>query len=56
MTEVAWYAKSQRWEAYAHLDGRKHYLGRFDTVEGAAETAATWRARNMPFSPEAVAA
>jgi AP2 domain/HNH endonuclease len=41
-----------RWMATAMLNGRRTTIGRYATEIEAAEAAAEWRARNMPFSAE----
>ncbi len=50
---VAWNRRRGRWEAYASLNGRKHFLGRFDDEVAAAEAASEFRAAHMPFSEDA---
>jgi hypothetical protein len=41
------------WIAQAHLEGRLHHLGRFDTEIEAAMAARAWRLEHMPFTVEA---
>jgi hypothetical protein len=47
---VCYLRASRKWRAYAQLDGVLHYLGDHKTEQEAAEVAATFRARHMPFS------
>lgn len=42
-----------KWESHAKLNGKQHYLGRYDDEEEAGAVAAAWRAEHMPFSREA---
>lgn len=47
---VAWRADMKQWTAQVTIQGKRHYLGRFDTEEAAAEAAAAFRAEHMPFA------
>lgn len=49
---VSFDASRGRWSAHAQLDGKRRFLGRFDTEEEAAAAAAQWRREHMPFSEE----
>jgi hypothetical protein len=44
------------WKAQVKLNQRNHFLGRFVTIEEAADAAAKFRAEHMPFSSDARAA
>lgn len=50
---VAWRADTNRWEAYAHLNGCKHSFGCHLLEEDAAEAAQAGRLVLMPYSVEA---
>lgn len=41
-----------RWSAQVTLNGRAHWLGRFDTEEEAAQAAADFRSEHMPYAVE----
>lgn len=45
---VCWDRQRNKWIAQATLHGRHIFIGRFETVEQAAEAAHLWRVRNMP--------
>jgi hypothetical protein len=47
---VAWRRDVGQWTAQVTIRGRRHYLGRFDSEEAAAEASAAFRAEHMPFS------
>ncbi len=51
---VCWSPRFNKWRAYANLEGKHHFLGYHAEEEIAAEAAADWRRRNMPFSQEAL--
>jgi hypothetical protein len=38
-----------KWCAQGKLNGVRHFLGKFDTEEEAAEVAEVWRMENLPF-------
>lgn len=42
----------ERYRATVTKDGVVHRFGMFDTAEEAGDVTATWRAQNMPLSPE----
>lgn len=44
------------WRAYASLNGHMHNLGRYNTEQDAANAAALFRHRHMPFSADAAIA
>lgn len=44
------------WRAQCGLNGRNHFLGRFDTEEEAAAAASAFRAKHMPYSDDAAKA
>lgn len=39
-----------RWEATCHLNGKRFYLGRFDSADEAEKAASSWRRKHMPYS------
>lgn len=43
-----------QWQAYARVKERMHYLGRYTTEAEASAAARDFRAKNMPFSAEAL--
>lgn len=45
---VAWDAEQNKWRAYATIDRRRHWLGRFDDELAAAAVAREFRLANMP--------
>jgi hypothetical protein len=47
---ICWHGHSQRWMAYGEVDGKRVYLGYFDTEKEAAAAARTWRQAHMPFA------
>jgi len=47
---VNWNKSSGKWMARIHYDGKRHYLGLFETEEEAGRAAAEARAQHMPFS------
>ncbi len=49
---VAFDKRRGKWTAQVKVNGRKHYLGGFDTEEEAAAVAADFRRREMPYSEE----
>jgi hypothetical protein len=49
---VCWDATRQRWQAKCKLKGRTHNLGRFLVEQDAADAAAQFRAKHMPYSAE----
>lgn len=53
---VSWFPQTQRWRAYAGVNGRFIHLGYFIDEEEAAMAAAEFRAAHMPCSAEGTAA
>lgn len=51
---VAWHPASGKWMAYAQVQRKRTHLGLFDQEEEAAEAAAQFRAKQMPYSKEAL--
>lgn len=50
---VSWDRQRNKWIAQATLHGRHIFIGRFDTIEQAAEAAHLWRVENMPaYQPD----
>lgn len=47
---VYWDASRGKWVAAAQVDKKKVHIGRFDDEQDAADAAAAWRRRHMPFS------
>jgi hypothetical protein len=47
---VYWYRRTGAWQAQAKLDGKCHYLGRFQSELAAAEVAEAFRQEHMPFA------
>lgn len=47
---VSWYKRSGVWRAKAHLDGKQHHVGHFDSEVAAARAAEAWRLEHMPFA------
>lgn len=50
------YTRGDKWRVQVKPDGRSMHLGVFESVEAADEFARAWRARHMPFSPDAATA
>lgn len=50
---VCWDKAHGCWRASAMLDGKRYYLGLFAVEEDAAEAAAAFRAKHMPFATAA---
>ena len=50
---VTWNKRAAKWQASVKLNGRSHYLGLFDSEDAAGARAASFRAKQMPFSKEA---
>jgi hypothetical protein len=46
-------ARRGRWVAVAQLNGKRHFLGYYDTQEQASAVSAAFRAEHMPFSQDA---
>lgn len=49
---VSWDAQRLKWRAHCWVGGRNHYLGRFDSEQAAAEAAADYRRRHMPYATD----
>jgi hypothetical protein len=49
---VSWDASRGQWKAQAKLHGRGYFIGRYETEQEAADAAAAWRERHMPFNIE----
>lgn len=47
---VTWREDRNKWRAEATLDGKKHHIGYFATVEEAEAVVTKWRRTNMPYS------
>lgn len=47
---VSWYRSYEKWQAEYKLNGKRHHLGYFDTIEEAAQAVKTARKSKMPFS------
>jgi hypothetical protein len=47
---VAWDKESKRWMAYADIDHKRYFLGRFDDEAEAARVAREFRMERMPFA------
>lgn len=47
---VSWVKHDQKWEAYMHLNGKKHNLGYYTDEAEAAAVAAAFRSKHMPYS------
>ena len=47
---VSWDKPTGRWKAQVTLNGRNHFLGRFDSEDHAARVAADFRREHMPCS------
>lgn len=50
---VSWEERTKTWRARAIVNGITYRLGRFNTIEEAAEVVKEFRKNNMPFSKEA---
>jgi HNH endonuclease/AP2 domain len=48
---VCWCKRDERWIARITANGKSRYLGRFDSLSGAAEAYAIARAYNHPYAP-----
>jgi len=44
--------KGRRWQAYGRIGARQISIGYFATEDEAADAAAAWRERHLPFSNE----
>jgi len=53
---VTWDAARGTWAAWVHHEGRTRFLGRFATVDEAAQAVRNARARLLPWSQEALQA
>jgi hypothetical protein len=53
---VSWFKPVGVWQAQVTVDGRHNHLGYFHREADAAAAASAFRARHMPFSPDATAA
>jgi len=51
---VYWDPVTRRWRAQATLNGAVHRLGRFPSIEEAAQVVSQWRRAHMPFAVESV--
>lgn len=49
---VSWDRRRLKWYAYAHVDRRMVYLGRYDDEQEAAAVARAYRLTHMPFTNE----
>lgn len=47
---VCWDRRTKQWRAQVTLNGRNHFLGRFDTEDAASRAAAEFRREHMPCS------
>lgn len=47
---VTWDKRTGRWLAQVMIDGRNHFLGRFDDEDEAGAAAAAFRAEHMPYA------
>jgi hypothetical protein len=49
---VTWDKSRGKWVAQAKLNGKRKFLGRFDSEEEAADAARRWREENMPHATD----
>lgn len=49
---VTWNKDESKWVVAIFVDGKKKYIGRFLSLEAAAEAAKAARIKHHPFSPE----
>lgn len=47
---VSWISAKRSWRAEATLDGERHHLGYFASLEEASAVVSDWRRQHMPFS------
>lgn len=49
---VTWNKKSKNWQAQVSIDGKNHYLGRFDSEDEAGSVSKEFRLLHMPYCQE----
>jgi len=47
---VSWSKSSRKWQAYATLNRKRTYIGRYDDIEDAKAAVSQWRRIHMPYS------
>jgi hypothetical protein len=50
---VAWNGQASKWMTYADLNGKRTYLGLYESEDEAAAIVRAWRLANMTHTNEA---